>query len=192
MDSSSLNATEIAVGSLLAGGRGGYGVGGGGAWGGGTCGVAPWAGPASNAARIEGVERTVNQQADCINGTLESLSRTLSFDALTKTVTDGNTRLCDKSEATAVRNSDQLFALSRDIDNKFALVTEQNHRAEVKSVEQYCDLKAGQATIEAKIDANQKFNELFSENQALKTQIACGCVTGCSTPCNGHGHHGRD
>jgi hypothetical protein len=39
------------------------------------------------------------------------------------------------------------------------------------------------SAIDAKLDANQKYNELFAENQSLKTQVACGCVTGCATPC---------
>lgn len=188
MDNSSLNATEIAVGSLLAGGGGVGGVGRG-AWDRGGTIATPWS--------VQDVNDTINGQADCINGNLEGLARTLSFDAVTKTVTDGNTRLCDKSEANAVRNSDQLFALSRDIDNKFAIVTNQNHQAalsakdsEIRNVERFCKLESGQATIIAKIDANKEYGELFAENQSLKTQIACGCVTGCSTPCNSHGHHG--
>lgn len=190
MDSSSLNATEIAVGSLLSGGAYG-GRGRGGAWDGdgGTI-ATPWA--------VADVKSNVNQQADCINGTLETLTRTFATEATNKNITDGFGHACDKAEAVAVRNSDQLFAMSRDIDNKFAIVTEQNHQnalagkdAEIRNVERFCRLESGQATIVAKIDANKEYGELFAENQSLKTQIACGCVTGCSTPCNSHGHHGR-
>jgi hypothetical protein len=164
--------------------------GGDGAWGNGDVGFGaqgPWAGP---------TERTVNQQSSCINGTLESLTRTLAMDAINKNVSDGFSRACDKAEAVAVRNSDQLYGIARDLDNKFSKVTEQNHGIalamkdqEIRNVERYCELKSGQATIEAKVDANQKFNELFSENQSLKTQVACGCTTGCTQRC--HDHHGR-
>ncbi len=64
MDNSSLNATEIAVGSLLAG-RGGYGGGYGGAWGEGYNGCGPWATPSANAVRINRNSQEIENQADC-------------------------------------------------------------------------------------------------------------------------------
>lgn len=162
----------------------------------GNGGFAPWAGPASNAVRTEGVEKTVRLEASCINSVLESLTRTLATDAINKNIADGFGRTSDQVSSAAMRHSDQMYQMARDIDNKFANVTEQNHGIalamkdqEIRNVERFCTLKAGQATIEAKVDANQKYMELFSENQSLKTQVACGCTTGCTKRC--HDHHGR-
>lgn len=108
MDNSSLNATEIAVGSLLASNRGGgYGGGGGGAWGGGYGGHAPFAGPGSNAVRLDRNAQFIENQADCtrevlkadLNGVrdnFENLLRANDFNAVRDGQFRGELRLSDR------------------------------------------------------------------------------------------------
>jgi hypothetical protein len=165
---------------------------GGGAWGDGAVGF----GGRGVYASPENIRADILSNRDIGNTGIENLQREFANITSRDQVSDGFNRICDKMDSNATRQSDQMFALTRDVDNKFGIVTTQNHGIalamkdqEIRNVERYCELKAGQATIEAKVDANQKFNELFAENQSLKTQVACGCTTGCTRRC--HDHHGR-
>jgi len=130
----------------------------------------PWA--------VEDVKDTVNQQAGCINGTLESLTRTLSNDATNDRITAGFSHACDKAEAVAVRNSEQLFALSRDIDNKFALVTAQNHGLEMTMKD--TEISRLKDDLAVSRDRN---NISETVERTLATFKNCGC-------CGNGKHHG--
>jgi hypothetical protein len=193
----SIDTNTAGIYALLAdtarAGNGRFGAGGGE---GGNGGLAPWAGPGANAQRILGVESTVNQQADCINGTLESLTRTLAGDATNKNIADGFSRVCEGISDADRRNTDGQFrqeiraqdrATAALMQTRLDDITRQGHAAEVKNVEQFCELKAGQAVILAEVKHNKEYGELFTENAFLKSNAACGC--GCRD--NHHGHHGR-
>lgn len=142
------------------GGEGGYG------------GASPWATPGA-------IRSDILANRDIGNTGIENLQREFSSITTRDLINGGFNRICDT-----------IAAEGRRSDDKFAALTDKQHDADIRNVQQFCDLKAGHEAIKVQIDANQKFNELFAENQALKTQVACGCVSGCSTPCNSH-HHGR-
>jgi hypothetical protein len=106
MENGSLNATEIAVGSLLAGNRGGYGAGGG-AWGGGYGGYGPFASPGANAVRLNRNGQNIKEQGDCtrtligqgldsVRNAFENVTRDNQFSAVTKQVTDAEFRSIDR------------------------------------------------------------------------------------------------
>ena len=144
-----------------------------------------YAGHTSNAVRIDTLGQRVEDQADCSRGIIQQGFNNVGFQLDSATRERQIQSLLNELFQSELRGRDQADANFRETSAQINAVKEQQHRAEVKCIEQYCDLKAGQAAIDAKIDANQKFNELFAENQALKTQVACGCTTGCSTPCQG-------
>jgi len=128
MNDSSLNATEIAVGSLLAGNRGGgYGGGyggGGGMWGGGG-----GHGPAmmANGAYSVGANSVrIDEHAKSHAAGLENLLDQNQFNATNKSIVDGFARASDTSSANVnrvadnqfrseLRGSDQLAALTAEI-----------------------------------------------------------------------------
>lgn len=165
---------------------------------GGSGGFAPWASPGSNGVRIETVGQKVEDQNDCTRTLLGQGLGTIQNQFENATRAGENARICTKISEADQRNTDGQFraelrgadqANAVRMESKLDAVIAQGHAAEVKGIEQYCDLKAGQATIVAKLDHNKEVGELNAELTALKTQIACGCTTGCSTPCGGH--HGR-
>lgn len=189
-------------------GRGGYGGGyggGGGAWGSGHGhgGYGGWGAPNVNAARsnrnLHAIDRNSVEQhrdEDCTR-MLNSQGQHTIMDKLNSQNANGDRfEILTNSFQSELRIGDRL----RDIDDKMAEnaaaiakcccdLALESAKAETRNVERFCELKSGQAAIDAKIDANQKFMELFAENQSLKTQVACGCTTGCSHRC--HDHHGR-
>lgn len=127
---------------------------------------------------------------------LENLERANSFQNVCDSIARHDTRNSDGQFQMELRNSDRTAALQQAINDSRAEAKDcccdirlELSQKETRDVERFCELKANQAAIEAKIDANQKFNELYAENQSLKTQVACGCTTGCTQRC--HGHHGR-
>lgn len=200
MTDSSLNATEIAVGSLLAGNRGGHG--GGGAWGGGYSGYGPFASPGANAVRLDRNAQLGENQADCTREVLGKQMDDTRTAFSAAEIARNFQRVCDSLNTAEFRTSDRLRDIEREMNANARVAAEcccetqkeilkldaaNNLRfAEISkdvAVNQG-DTNARLASIDAKIDANQKFNELFAENQALKTQVACGCTTGCSNPCS--------
>lgn len=183
-------------------GRGGYGYGGGGggAWGngygGGWGGHSVWASPGSNAVRINRNAEITKSENDCNRHLFGQAFNSVrdSFEDATRQ-TQFN-RICDRGVDAEFRTSDRLSSIEREMAANARAAAEcccetqkELLKMETRNVERFCGLEAGQAAIEAKIDANQKFMELFAENQSLKTQVACGCTTGCTQRC--HGHHGR-
>ena len=111
----SLNATEIAVGSLLAGNRG-YGYGG--AWDGhhGYGGHGNFASPSANAVRLNRNAQQIENQADC---TREVLGNSMDNNARAFNQAENNRsfqRVCDNITASEFRTGDRLRDLEREIN----------------------------------------------------------------------------
>lgn len=97
---------------LLARGVGGYGFGGFGAYGGG---YGAFAGPSSNAVRINAAREGVNREADCtrsifssglnqVSGSLEGLQRDNQFSAVSLALTNGFSRAADRQNTDNTNN----------------------------------------------------------------------------------------
>jgi len=182
MGDSSLNATEIAVGSLLAGGRGG--IGGGGAWGSGEfCNT--FANPSANAVRIDRNAQQNEDQHDCTRGIMESNFRGLSDGFIQQSTNDQFNRICTAIAASDNRAADQRFQSElRTNDRLLALQAEINENARV-AAQCCCDLKLQACEDKAELKAavlavegraiERSLNAANAELTALKTQIACGC-----------------
>lgn len=159
-----------------------------GAFGYGYAGHDTYSGPTSNAVRINSVGQKVEDQADCTRTLFGQAFNAIQGQFENQTRAEQNARLCDRISEADHRNTDGQFRAelrAADRDN-FARV-----QARLDQLADCCcdqkvanaELKAGQAALNDKLDSNQKFNELFAENQSLKTQVACGC--------NCRGHHGH-
>jgi len=187
MSGGTVGTDTAAVLALLAdtsraGGRGGGFFGGGE---GGNGGFAPWAGPGT-------IRADILANRDIGNTGIENLQREFASITSRDQVNAGFSRVCDKLDVNATRQSDQLFALARDVDNKVSVVTEQNHSIalgmkdqEIRNVERFCKLESGQATIVATLSSNKEIAQKDARIQALETQIQCGCH------CDDGRHHGR-
>jgi hypothetical protein len=168
MDENSLNATEIAIGSLLAG-RGGYGYGGGGAWGGGDTGYGPWASPSANAVRLNRNAQQVENQADCtrellstqnqgIRDNFESITRGNQFNNVIDCQFRGELRTSDLINANnlnQLRNNAELRQQIADCccDNKTLILETQ-----LKNQECCCE------TQKLIFSENQKTRDMINEN----------------------------
>lgn len=195
MGEGSLNATEIAVGSLLAGGRGYGGYGGGGAWGGYGGGYGPFASPGANAVRLNRNAQFIENQADC---TREVLGRAIdsnsnSFENLTRQ--NQFDRLCDRISEGAMDNRDQIFRQElRNGDRLRDIEREMNANARI-AADCCCDLKLQAANdkseIMARMEALSKegitrdLDRAEREIIALRGEIArCKpCPQPCPPPC---------
>lgn len=180
MDNSSLNATEIAVGSLLAGNRGGYGGSGGGAWGGGGHGVAPFAGPASNAVRINRNSEITKLGIDRISDQNEETRRNLGENRIMDNVTGGHNRISDNVANSEFRQQDRMRDIERDVvqnaKDAAACCCDVKVQAATDKAELLAAIAAqGQATLGRELDAaNARVTQLETIN-ALRD--------------NGHGGH---
>jgi len=177
MDNSSLNATEIAVGSLLAGNRGG--VGGGGAWGGGYNMMYP--GNSVLAANAHADGTAVKEAVDCnskqfiaglarVSDQAEESRRINSFEA----IRDGQFQA-------ELRSGDRLRDLERLVidgqkeaakcccDARLERCEDTN-----KILSAIADSKATALAVESR-GIERSLNAANAELTALKTQIACGC-----------------
>jgi len=179
MDNSSLNATEIAVGSLLAGNRGGgYG---GGAWGGGYYGR-PFADDGSNAVRLNRNAQFTENQADCtrdvINTGIDRISNAFESAERARQFTD----IRDGQFRQELRNSDQIAALSQRIEANAREAAECCCKLERQACEDKAAILAEIKAVETR-QVRDQLNVERSQRVALETRVACGCVSGCSTPC---------
>lgn len=134
---SSLNATEIAVGSLLAG-RGGYGYGGG-AWGG-AGGYAPFAGPASNAVRINRNADLTRLSLDRVSDQAEETRRILQAQNTADQIMDGFNRVCDRQVDSEFRTSDRLRDIEREIAANARLTTAELSGIKLQSCQDKADI----------------------------------------------------
>lgn len=187
------NTVDTGVAGILAlltdtarAGRGGFWNGGEG----GAGGIAPWATPGTIRANVDSVSKDVSDLRNEFREGRLADQATTGFTALGKTITDGFQHACDKSEAVSVRLSDGQRDIEREMMSNFRFMDNKLCSIEKQQAVDTGELKANQRAIEAKIDANQKYNELLARNTALETQVACGCTTGCSTPCHNHHPHG--
>lgn len=179
MDNSSLNATEIAVGSLLAGGRGGYGYGG--AWGGGMPGYGPWASPSANAVRLDRNDDNVNHQGNCTRELLsyQNLANLNAFENAERLnqftdIRDGQFRgelrvsdLISRNQMDALRNAADIRQQISDCccDSKVL-----NLESQLKNQECCCE------TQKLVFAENQKTRDLISEN-ALRIAVDANNVS---------------
>lgn len=131
-----------------------------------------FAGPASNAVRINRNSEIAKLGLDRISDQNEETRRVLSFDRLNDRMVDAEFRQTDRLRDIQTQLSDCCCETQKEI-----------LKLEASNNLKFAELSAGQSTIIAKLDANKEIAELNAELQALKTQVACGCVTGCSTPC---------
>jgi hypothetical protein len=148
MGDSSLNATEIAVGSLLAGNRG---VGGGGVWGGDSC--STFANPSANAVRADRNAEltTIGQEAN--RDMMESNFRGITENFLQQNTNDQFNRVCARLADMDNRNSDQRFqAELRTNDRLLALQAEVNANAR-EAAKCCCDLKLQMCEDKAELKA---------------------------------------
>jgi len=178
----SLNATEIAVGSLLANGNG--------VWNGNRgsnerCHDNCYANPSANAVRIDRNADVSNLSFVAQRDLSESNFRGLyaSFDTATrageaarieKAISDLDQRNADQRFQTELRTNDRLLALQAEMN--------ENAREAAKCC---CDLKFQIAENKAEMTATilgvesrnieRALNAANAELTALKTQLACGC-----------------
>ena len=121
-----LTANDIALGSLLAGGTR-YG---GGAWGNGYPGLDVFAGPGSNAVRIEKVEDTTRDTADCIMGKLGA-----NLDRISDQALEGR-RI---SQFDSLRNA--LYLQEVNSNNRFRDIEREMNANAREAAKCCCDLK---------------------------------------------------
>lgn len=173
----------------------GLGIGG---FGYGNYGYGQFANPSANAVRINRNSEIAKLGIDRISDQNEENRRNSSTQNLTNTIMDGFNRICDRLNSDAVANRDAIFAQElRNGDRLSDIEREMNANAR-KADECCCTLQRqaceDKSEILAAIAASEsrgierQLNAAQAELVALKTQVACGCTTGCSTPCHGHGH----
>ena len=163
--------------------------------------------PSSNTVRINRNAEITKSENQCnrelfgqvfgsVQRSFEDSTRASQFNGLCDRISELDSRNTDGQFRAELRSSDRadLFRVESRLDKLAECCCDQKvaaAEAETRNVERFCELKAGQATITAKLDHNKEVAELNAELTALKTQVACGCTTGCSRPCHHHGHHGR-
>lgn len=176
------NASDLlATQAMTSGGRG-YG---GGTWGGGGYGAAPFAGPASNAVRIESGNRATAAG-------IENLLDQNQFAATNDNINDGHARICDRISGLEMRTTDQIVGVNKNIvDSEFRSIARENalrseaaannlasiqrdFDAALKSQECCCKLEGEIKAVEGRA-IERSLNAANAELTALKTQIACGC-----------------
>lgn len=171
MDNGNFGTQDILTGRGLGlGGFGGYNYGG------------QFASPSSNAVRINRNAAVAEANDRCTKETLGA-----GLDRISAQNQEGRLNAAFESIRTGqfnaeLRNGDRLRDIEREIT--------QNARV---AADCCCDLKLqgceDKAQILAAISASEgrnierSLNAANAELTALKTQVACGCVTGCSTPC---------
>lgn len=133
---------------------------------------------------VDAINQSTENQADCTREVIglqvassqqafENLTRANEFNLINKSIVDAEFRSNDRQ-----RDSDREAAANfRSISEKLAAIEKQ------QAIDTG-DLKAEAAAIKATLAANKEISELNAQLTALKTQVACGCVTGCSTPCS--------
>ena len=191
MDTGNINAATTGTYALmmdtLRAGRGGYG--GEGAYGG------QFAGPSANAVRINRNMDITRLGIDRISDQNEENRRGQSEARVMDNITDGHNRICESVHTAEVANRDMIFQQElRNSDRLAALQAEMNANAR-QADKCCCDIQLNQckdtAAIMARMEALSKesvsrdLDRAERELIALKTQVACGCTTGCSTPCGG-------
>lgn len=155
------NASDLLATQAMTGNRGVSG----GAWGGGGYGTAPFAGPTSNAVRIE-----AGNAANAAG--IENLLDQNQFAATNKNIVDGHTRVCDKLTDSEFRTSDRLRDQDRQIADNAAASVARDHATDIKLLECCCESKllAKDAAILAiNIEARGNLDKLSEARAALAT-----------------------
>lgn len=181
---------------------GGYGGGGWGNGGFGFGGHGTFAGPGSNAVRIDNIGQKVEDQADCtrslfgqafssIQGAFENQTRANEFNRVCEKLSDNDTRNTDGQFRAELRAADRadMIAVNAKLDKLNDCCCDQrveSAQAETRNVERYCDLKAGQARIETKLEHNKEVQALETKLAAaeqFKQWYCCPPPVRCVDPC---------
>lgn len=187
MGDSSLNATEIAVGSLLAGGRGGYG--GGGAWGGSGW-TDTFTTPGANSVRID---RNASEAAAYHAHTLSSMefgntairdqfdaaTRAAQFSSIADKINEGDVRAADQRFQSELRTNDRLLALQAEINQNARVAADCCCDLKLQMCEDKSQVLASIAAVESRAverslnAANARITQLETINALSK----CFCPT---------------
>jgi|GEM_PF-3020645 len=172
---------------------GGFGGRGGGQWGGGYYG-SPFADMGSNAVRINRNNEVTKAETRCLEAGLgANLDRISDQNSETRNILRFDS-IKDGQFQAELRNGDRLRDIEREIANNARVADKCCCDAKILTIEKFAELSKQQAVdngsvqarlsaIDAKLDANKEIGEKNAMITALETRIACGCVTGCSTPC---------
>lgn len=147
-------------------------------------GSARYAGHGSNAARIDALGQRAEDQADCTRGILSQQFQTISsqFENATRDRQFGV--LQSELFQSELRTRDLIDAQSRDNNARFTALDKCCCDARLQACQDKAELKAEIQASEAR-SVERQLNAANAELTALKTQVACGCTTGCSRPCPG-------
>jgi len=160
---------------------------------------------------IECTKDTVRDANDCnrrifgtaldgVNSSLEGLQRDNQFTATNTNVINGFNRVCEEIRENdrrysdsvfqqELRNGDRLRDIERANDARFRSLEQCCCDAKLQACEDKSELLAEIRASEAR-SVERQLNAAQAELTALKTQVACGCTTGCTRPCHPH-HHPR-
>lgn len=179
------SASDAVLTSAMSGG--GFG-GRGGQWGGGY--GSPFADAGSNAVRINRNSDVAREVGRSTQFQLDNAQEERRNTNICNRISDMEFRLADRDRDITKDITDARFEskdcccetqkeiLRLDSDNKLQFASLSKQQAIDNGA-----VQARLAAIDAKIDANKEIGELNAKLTALQTQVACGCVTGCSTPC---------
>jgi hypothetical protein len=176
---------------------GGWGLGG---WGGGGQGV--FASPGANAVRlnrnaeITKSENSCNrhlfgQALDQIQNSFENQTRAGEFQQVCNKLAEVGSSITDNQFRAELRSADKatFIGIDQKLDKLADCCCEQKveaAKAETRSVERFCELKAGQAEIKATLAANKEIAELRQQltvEQTLNRQYCCPPPVKCVDPC---------
>lgn len=184
MDSNSLNATEIAVGRLLAGGVGG--INGGGAWTNSAGGV--------QYAGMNTIQHGLECNRDIVQTGIENIERSIADGRQADLIVNGQAKICDNINVTGQRITDNQFRAELRGSDQHAAIVAQMNAAAAAQAKCCCDQLLETAKMEARLTARMEslskegitrdLDRAERKVERLELQNACGCG------CEGR-HHGR-
>ena len=170
MDNGTFGTQDILTGRGLGlGGFGGYNYG-------------QFAGPSSNAVRInrnlevgEANDRCTKQVLGAGLDRISAQNFEGRFNAAVTSIRDGQFQ-------SELRNGDRLRDIEREIAQNARVAAECCCELKLENCKNTAMLSAEIKAVEGR-NIERSLNAANAELIALRTQVACGCVTGCSTPC---------
>lgn len=150
-------------------GFGGWGAGGG--WGGGH---GSFAGPSSNAVRIDSIGQKVEDQADCTRGILGQQFQTISSQFENATRDRQFNALQNELFQSELRTRDLFDAKGREDNARFAALDKCCCDALLQACEDKAELKAEILAVEARTVAHDR-DKAERMVERLQLQNACGC-----------------
>lgn len=163
-------------------------------WGGGYNQAGNFANAGSNAVRINRNNDITKAEARCLEASLgANLDRVSDQNLETRSILRFDS-IKDGQFQSELRNGDRIAAITAEMNANARVADKCCCDAKILTIEKFAELSKQQAVdngavqaklaaIDAKLDANKEIAEKNAMITALETRIACGCVTGCSTPC---------